>query len=67
MYYKKLKQYIKNNIFTKYFIIRQLKRSKYLEFSEADIIYLYFLYNSNNGVIIDVGAHYGESFKTMNV
>ncbi len=43
-------------------IIRSLRGTSRV-FSEADLIYEYFSERPNPGVMVDVGAHFGESFR----
>ena len=58
-----LKRWLKRILFPSYFADKHLKNFSHTEFSEADIIQLFFTYYSGKGVMIDVGAHYGGSFK----
>lgn len=43
-------------------LLRKIKGGKQT-FSEADLIYAYFLGRKEPGVMVDVGAHFGESFR----
>jgi len=45
-----------------YFLRKELKYTSHVKFSEAQIIHTFFKYFSKTKVMIDVGAHYGESF-----
>ena len=60
---RQIKQWIKSHFLKSYFLQKHLRFITNQEFSEADLIYIYFLYHLNRGLMLDVGAHYGTSFK----
>jgi len=45
-----------------YFLRKELKYFKRHKFSEAELIYVFFKYFQKDKVMMDVGAHYGETF-----
>lgn len=54
---------LKFNAFRYLFIRRQLARKPPLKFAENDLIFLFFKYFGEHRILVDVGAHFGESFR----
>jgi FkbM family methyltransferase len=50
-------------LFIEYFLERELLRNPVKGYSESDMIFLFFKYFSKKNILIDVGAHCGESFR----
>jgi FkbM family methyltransferase len=60
---RQIKQWVKKHFLRSYFLQKHLRFITHQEFSEADAIYIYFMFHANRGLMLDVGAHYGTSFK----
>lgn len=60
---KKILKRIIKIVYPKLLFVRQLNVYKFKYFSESDLIFLYFNYFRSGNLMLDVGAHNGESFR----